>query len=575
MSSTRHFKSGPTCSLCRSLLIYPKGLRCKHACCPKCLRDQRGYFNFPECGFECIAVQRGLLSDKNAASDESTSVKRGDTETASNGAPSEFTSVKKGDMDTTPNVAPATPRSVPKNVIEGPASATVNVIGIPDVNKLLNKIKADAYTRRAFEDDRRKKEQKRRVREDEKRFEEDQPKPKSKQDERSQAISCFGKAKEVIIPDQIEYAIVERRKAEDKLRKEEDGRRIKEDKKRQEEDKMWSELDNLLKNITTMGLTYDEIIKKICLYVDEHYKNLCKQENELAMKLQNLRMVNKHHAGHKESSHDPKKEWKDGNRKHVELLRQIGNIHREMGNLKNPIEFVKSIAIYECALVHCQDIDDEMDARSDIYNDSMRDEALKLQREKRQTLDDFFQQCTEKDTPMPDKYFEDDRANKEKLQDIRSKLQQKILSVDDKPHLYNCYEQGLDKEERVIREAARIRKNGEIFEWIQNEMKYFMATLITQCQDLLNFHKTDFAFIAFGSLSRKETTPYSDVEFGAVQNSDNPDMDPMYRKCLEHLLMTLHLKLLSFGETVLPAMDITSLNESDLNDPTKDWYLDF
>ncbi|CAH1793360.1 unnamed protein product [Owenia fusiformis] len=39
--------------------------------------------------------------------------------------------------------------------------------------------------------------------------------------------------------------------------------------------------------------------------------------------------------------------------------------------------------------------------------------------------------------------------------------------------------------------------------------------------------------------------------------------------------MTLHLKLLSFGETVLPAMDITSLNESDLNDPTKDWYLDF
>ncbi|CAH1793316.1 unnamed protein product [Owenia fusiformis] len=284
-----------------------------------------------------------------------------------------------------------------------------------------------------------------------------------------------------------------------------------------------------------------------------------KMEENITVKLKQNEMLNKQHKDHAKyiSSKNAEEKWKKGNKTHIKQLTEIGNIHRQIGEIKeNKLELVKAVAIYECAMVHCQH-----GTEADMENIRLKE---------KETLDLFFKQCT--GTGLPKNYFEDDRENKEKLNDIRDELKQKICEIDQNQDMYNCYEPELLGIEREKREKNRIGKIKEIFEWIETKMKEFVQSLIRQCQDILDFHHNDFAFIAFGSLSRKETTPYSDVEFAVVQNSNDPNMDGEYRKKLMNMIMTLHLKFLSFGETVLPAMDIKSLN--DKNDESKDWYLD-
>ncbi|CAH1778618.1 unnamed protein product [Owenia fusiformis] len=457
-----------------------------------------------------------------------------------------------------------------------------DVAGVSEVTGFLEKLRDDKDARREFEDERRKKERLRWKRENEIRAEEDRERAKQNNDE--VASSCFRKNRDVNKLDI--NSIDKKREKENERRKEEDERISVEDKDRKEkEDKMWLEFDNLLKKIPTMGI-----------------QNLENKEKECVKELKKIAMINKQHKDHKKKTGFD--EWMKHIETHVKKLIEIGTIHRKIGEIKeNQLDIVKAIAIYECAIVHCQESyncskaetperNKVKEGREEIQKIERRKEEeeeekdrisllCKTKEEKRLALQSFFRQCTSTGEQLPDdqvkkmlkKYDDDEHINKKELQRIRTRLKEKIKAIDKDPNC-DCYEDNIKRETRLKREKARIDKNGEIFKWIQREMKGFVTKMIAQCRKIHNFKKEDFAFIAFGSLSRMETTPYSDVEFAVVQNSDDEKMDPTYKKELDNIIMTLHLKMLSFGETVLPAMDINSLSESDANDKTKDWYFD-
>ncbi|CAH1803255.1 unnamed protein product, partial [Owenia fusiformis] len=281
------------------------------------------------------------------------------------------------------------------------------------------------------------------------------------------------------------------------------------------------------------------------------------RELEIAKSLKEIPSINKNLQ--KDPGNVSKEEWKRDRLKHMQLLRQLGNLHKDIAEIENkPMGYVKAISIYETGIVQC--------------GADLPDEVSEYKKERRSTLELFFKCCV--GTDVSNKYIEDEQTNKDKLEAIRSELKERILQIDKNKECH-CYETGITiEEEKTKREVERIKHIGEIFKWIFQEMKTFIQCLVEQSLDLLNFHDNDFALIAFGSFSRKETTPFSDVEFAVVQNSDDLEMQPGYRETINKMVMILHLKFLAFGETVLPAMSVPSLNDVDLNDKTKDWYLD-
>ncbi|CAH1802694.1 unnamed protein product [Owenia fusiformis] len=283
------------------------------------------------------------------------------------------------------------------------------------------------------------------------------------------------------------------------------------------------------------------------------------RELEITKSLKEIPSINKNLQ--KDPGNVSKEEWKRDRLKHVQLLRQLGNLHKDIAKIESkPMGYVKAISIYETGIVQCG---------AKLPSDS---ELSKYKEERRSALKLFFKNCI--GTDISNKYFDDEQTNKDKLEAIRSELKERISQID-KNKECNCYETGItNEEEKTKHEVERIKHIGEIFKWIFREMKTFIQSLVQQTLDLLNFYDKDFALIAFGSFSRKETTPFSDVEFAVVQNSEELEMKREYRETINKMVMILHLKFLAFGETVLPAMSVPSLNEVDLNDKTKDWYLD-
>ncbi|CAH1793313.1 unnamed protein product [Owenia fusiformis] len=345
------------------------------------------------------------------------------------------------------------------------------------------------------------------------------------------------------------------REREDK-RREEDTRRNIEDKRRVAYDRLFEDIPDLTELQHIRNKTDNQI--KI--------ERLKSEEQKFTEELKTIRMINKLHKNHKKQSPNDKKEWRESTPKHVKLLWKIGNIHREIGRLEgDQFEYIKAIGIYECAIVHCHLVNEELNT-TDTISEDISETLVHLEKGRRKALDLFFQHCTGKGTP--NQYFKDEEENKEELKAIRKELKYKIQSMDKESF---WFEPNLRPEERKIREESQIRENGKIFEWIQGKMKTFVSRLVTQCKKILDFCKNDFAFLAFGSLSRKETTPYSDVEFAAVQDSNDSEMNPDYKMRLTNVIMTLHLKFLSFGETILPAMYIRSLNGPY---SSEDWYFD-
>jgi tetratricopeptide (TPR) repeat protein/predicted nucleotidyltransferase len=97
---------------------------------------------------------------------------------------------------------------------------------------------------------------------------------------------------------------------------------------------------------------------------------------------------------------------------------------------------------------------------------------------------------------------------------------------------------------------------------IAQNIKAFFSSLVNQAIDVLGPAPCEYAMIGFGSLAREEMTPYSDLEFGILMQTENPEN----RDYFKHLTTLIHLKVINLGETILPALNIPCLKAIDFFD---------
>ncbi len=74
--------------------------------------------------------------------------------------------------------------------------------------------------------------------------------------------------------------------------------------------------------------------------------------------------------------------------------------------------------------------------------------------------------------------------------------------------------------------------------------------LISDCFALLGFPPCKYAFVSMGSMSRNETSPFSDLEFAIIIDKDSPQNREYFR----NLTRLLEVKIINLGETHYPIL---------------------
>ena len=98
-----------------------------------------------------------------------------------------------------------------------------------------------------------------------------------------------------------------------------------------------------------------------------------------------------------------------------------------------------------------------------------------------------------------------------------------------------------------------------------------MSMLARECESRLGKPPCNYSIIAFGSVARIEATPFSDLEFAILYSDPGIEDKISYFRIMRHFI---HLKVINLGETVLPALAITQLNDFQSTDPNSNWFYD-
>ena len=235
---------------------------------------------------------------------------------------------------------------------------------------------------------------------------------------------------------------------------------------------------------------------------------------------------------------------------------EIGNVYLEYGK-KNKCgeDFTKATALYNAALTRLTN--NENDIRKNLIS--------RIKEAERQFLCSVLPENSPIDLPN----YDNDMKHKALLEKIRDDCKNIILQVDIEcdPGLMS-----LDQEERVTLEKRRTNLISTLFRKISEDMINFIRMLIEECTLVLGDAPCRFAVIGLGSLARNEMTPYSDLEFAILlEEGEKTEPNLAY---FRNITRYLHLKVLNLGETILPSMGITSLNDFYSGDPARMWFFD-
>ncbi|XP_019618607.1 PREDICTED: uncharacterized protein LOC109465665 [Branchiostoma belcheri] len=231
----------------------------------------------------------------------------------------------------------------------------------------------------------------------------------------------------------------------------------------------------------------------------------------------------------------------------------MGDVYLDRGTVsRNGSDFTKASALYNSALVRCQDPDNT--------------QAL-LHRIKR--TEKVFLEKVGGVKEAVSSIVEADLTHKSQLQDIRSECDTRLQEIQ---KLCN-YDQGDQKSEETLaaerRRAVAVRR---LYHDTTIKIKQFISDLLQECFGLLGDPPCPYAVIGLGSMAREEMTPFSDFEFAIlVDESKEEKSNARYFRVLTYLL---HLKILNLQETILPAMAIRSLNNFVSGDPAENWFYD-
>ena len=153
-----------------------------------------------------------------------------------------------------------------------------------------------------------------------------------------------------------------------------------------------------------------------------------------------------------------------------------------------------------------------------------------------------------------------------KLNEIRSKISNEYF-----PTLGNLPEWGSKDEQE------RCGGIESIYEAIHDDMKSFIGDMFHFCSEIAGPPPCNYSVLGLGSTSRKESTPYSDLEFAILLGGNKEEHDFLeskqrgYFRFLTYFIQTQILKL---GETIVPSLGITSLNDFYSGNKEDDWFYD-
>ncbi|XP_066292173.1 uncharacterized protein [Branchiostoma lanceolatum] len=165
--------------------------------------------------------------------------------------------------------------------------------------------------------------------------------------------------------------------------------------------------------------------------------------------------------------------------------------------------------------------------------------------------------------------YNDDNHHKARLKKIRQECRvllqctQMICDFNGDP---------MESNEAKVKEANWASAVRSLFHTTAGRMKDFVRQLLAECRETLGPPPCKYAIIGLGSMAREEMTPYSDFEFAILLEEIAQEQNKEYFRNLTSLL---HLKVINLGETILPSMAITSLNNFYSDEEEDNWLYDW
>ncbi|XP_028391922.1 uncharacterized protein LOC114516594 [Dendronephthya gigantea] len=153
--------------------------------------------------------------------------------------------------------------------------------------------------------------------------------------------------------------------------------------------------------------------------------------------------------------------------------------------------------------------------------------------------------------------------NRQKLEEIRLKQTTEYFPALDRRPDWNSGD-----EERRCQEIEKIYKQ------IDDDMKCLVVEIFSYCCGIAGPAPCNFSIIGLGSMSRQEITPYSDLEFAILVESKNKNSSSEQRQYFRFLTYLIQAQIIKLGETILPSVGISSLNDFYSGNIEDDWFYD-
>ena len=153
--------------------------------------------------------------------------------------------------------------------------------------------------------------------------------------------------------------------------------------------------------------------------------------------------------------------------------------------------------------------------------------------------------------------------NRKKLEEVRSKVTSEYF-----PTLAKFPNWNSEDEEKRCHEIESMYKK------IYDDMKCFLVDILFHCSQIAGPAPCNFSIIGLGSTSRKEVTPYSDLEFSILVDDNSKNPSPEKRQYFRFLTYFIQMQIIKLGETILPSVGISSLNDFYSKNMEDDWFYD-
>ena len=154
-------------------------------------------------------------------------------------------------------------------------------------------------------------------------------------------------------------------------------------------------------------------------------------------------------------------------------------------------------------------------------------------------------------------------SNRKTLAEIRSRVTNEYL-----PALTKFPDWNSEEEEKRCHEVE------SIYTKIYDDMKSFLINIFLFCSQIAGPAPCTFSIIGLGSMSRKEITPYSDLEFAILVDDNDKNPSQEQRQYFRFLTYLIQVEIIKLGETILPSMGIPSLNNFYSKNKKDDWFFD-